>query len=127
MLKVLLTVLFVTMGFQTAYAGANFTTSLHSFEGENNVYPIVGLAVDQHLFGKFYLSSWAGIGTRPVLNDTKHWGSMKLGLDYRMKSFQFGAGVGANVTSEDWEHLFPQITDSSKEMSAYVKASYKLW
>ncbi len=127
MIKMFLSVLFLMCAYSQAQAGANFTTSFHTFEGERSVYPMVGLAIDQKIAGKFYLSSWAGLGSRPVMDDTKSWGSMKIGVDYRMRSFNVGMGVAANVTSDDWEHLFPQLNDADKEKSAYVKVTYKLW
>lgn len=111
-----------------AQAGGQFTI-------QNMVYedfvprPMLGLSVDQKVSDKLFFSGWAGLGSRPdnETKETKHWSTIKAGVDYRFSRVSFGGGLQMNASSEDWTHFYPQIQDAEKEYAAYFKMAIKLW
>lgn len=107
-------------------AGGNLTFTNQIYDGKVKVNPMVGLAVDQHIFDRIYLTSWAGFGQRPLMMEDKSWGSAKLGLDYRMDRLTIGAGMGLNTTAEDLT-VISKLFGNESEQLGYVKLSYKLW
>ena len=114
---------------QESKAGAQFTIQNMVYE---DLVPrtMVGLSIDQKIEDKLFISGWAGLGSRPdkvEKDESKHWSSMKLGLDYRFERISFGGGVQMNAVSEDWETFYPQIADADKEYAGYLKMSIKLW
>lgn len=92
--------------------------------------PMIGIAIDQKIVDKTYFSGWAGVGSRPDFEKneiTKHWSTVKAGLDYRLSRVSFGGGLQMNASSDNWEHFYPQIKDAEKEYVGYLKVAFKLW
>ena len=121
-----LSVLLVTFLGSISMAGGRFTVGTQVFEGQAAVHPILGVSVDQHLLGKLFVQSYAGIGSRPDEGVTKHWASGKLGLDYRMNGISVGAGYGLNSQPDDLSSI-AQVANADQEQSVYMKIGIQLW
>lgn len=109
-----------------AFAGGQFTITNSFFGKKFQHAPMLGMAIDQKIGGKFHFTGWAGLGSRPDETDIKHWGSMKLGVDYRDRMLVVGLGVLSNVQVDDWLTL-SALNGQPVEDGMYIKLGYKLW
>jgi hypothetical protein len=122
-----LSFLLVSLFTSISLAGANLGVTTQVYEGSAKVNPMIGLSIDQKLIGKFFLTSFAGFGSRPVeSNEIKHWGSARVGLDYRVNRLSFGAGYGVNNTADDLS-VMGKLFEHNSEQMAYMKIGLKLW
>lgn len=116
-------VLALTLVSLNANAGARLSLQASQFDGKDGVHPMVGLSVDQKLVKMLFVNGWVGAGSRPVHDDTKRWGSGKVGIDMRFPLVSFGIGAFANTGASEMEEL----GDQGIETGGYVKVSLKLW
>lgn len=105
-----------------AHAGARLSLQANQFDGKDGVYPIIGLSLDQRLIDRLFVTSWVGMGSRPVQDgESKDWGSGKLGLEYRFSFLHFGAGAFGNTGGGG------EFEDLGLESGIYAKVSMRLW
>jgi len=122
-----LVALFLSIFSVSAFAGGSIAGSMIAYDGSGSLYPLIGMSVDERLAGKIFVNSWAGFGSRPDLEESKHWGALKLALEYRAKPVTVGLGTSMNISADSLNELFPQVTGGPKEKTAFVKVAYKLW
>lgn len=119
-MRILFTVLALALSV-TAHASGRASFQLSEYSNKPNIYPLLGLAVDEKLVGPLHINGWGGIGSRPVRDDVKNWTSAKLGLDFYIKRVVIGFGGFVNSTLSDDD------SQSGSESGAYAKLSAKLW
>jgi hypothetical protein len=110
-----------------AFAGGRLSLQMNQYNQKLDVFPVVGLSIDQNLLQNVYLTGWAGVGSRPVLTETKRWAGGKLGAEFRFADFNLGAGIFANSAGAAPADALAFADGDALESGAYIKASLKLW
>lgn len=123
--SIALTTLLLTSA--SAFASGRLTMTGNQYGDEVALYPVIGIAVDEKLMAPAYFTSWIGVGQRPVLGETKEWGAVKLGVDFRFAGFTLGGGVFANTGSANPTDSLSALSLDGAETGGYLKGSLKLW